>query len=35
MFSDTDVDVNTEVLYNWLSEIEYFDKKKQSIKMDF
>ena len=27
-FTDTDVDVNTEVLYNWVTEIEEFDRKK-------
>lgn len=34
IFNDTEIDVDTEVLYNWLHNAEEFDKKKQSIKLD-
>ena len=33
-FLDTEVDVNTEVLYHWLMEAEELDQKKMSVKLD-
>ena len=34
VFTDTEVDITSEVLYNWVTEIEDIDKKKMSIKLD-
>jgi hypothetical protein len=34
VFNDSEVDVNTEVLYYWLMEAEELDQKKMSVKLD-
>jgi len=34
VFADTEIDVNSEVLYNWVLEAEELDQKKMSVKLD-